>query len=319
MLDSITCFAIYLLRSIKEVIWNYKITTSKANIINQVAAVLIRNTHSIEKGLSIENPRLGFGKNKISNIKKSILELAIYKTTFYDEVIAMGLHALSDYYNYHIENNYTDKYIEDLGFFIRNYDSLSIEAKSGGVIELSKKELSFNIPDIEKFLLSRHSIRDFSPTPVDNNLLHKAIILAQSAPSACNRQGVRAYVIGDSQKPRMIKWLEGIGEFYNNDGISYILITAKRGMYNLLEINQYIVSASIFSGFLALTLHLYGLGACIIQREVVWSKEWNSIRKEWDIPFDEQSVCVICTGSMKEKMKIPVSHRFQNTEIVKFL
>ena len=70
------------------------------------------------------------------------------------------------------------------------------------------------------------------------------------------------------------------------------------------------MSASIFAAYLSLTLHTYGLGACIIQRAVVWTEEWEEIQKKYKIPLDEQAICVLGVGNLKDEFSVPVSHRF---------
>lgn len=307
----------YIYNSAIGTLKNYKFQKKSYNNPDLIAADLIRNTHSIEKGLSIKKIRLGFGHQKQQEMIEMIEQLEKYDSEYYEEVIKMAVSALDYYINFHDRKNYNDDFIKKMKKFIRNYEE-KIKPNYGGVLEFNSSDLNFNISEIENFFKTRHSIRNFSSTPVDSQLVKKAIMLAQRCPTACNRQGVRTYVIDKKKATFILDRLGGIGGFAEEID-KLIIITAKLSSYRCDEINQYIVSSSIFAAYLSLTLHLYGLGACIIQRPVIWSKQWNSIRKKYNIPSDEQVICMIGVGNLEEKINVPISHRIDIDEFAKFI
>lgn len=284
---------------------------------NYIASELIRNTHSIEKGLSIESPRLGFGHDKQRDMMEQIKSLYKIDNPYFKEVCQMAIDALNAYLEYHIQKDYSDEMCMQIQMFLKQY-TVSTKVKKGGVQILKKEDLVFTISEIEKFIKTRHSIRDFSETPVDSNLLLKAVRLAQKAPSACNRQGVRVYILSEEKSKFLSQTLAGIGGFADKAG-RYILITGKLSSYRQSEINQYIVSASIYVGYLSLTLHLYGLGACVIQRPVIWNKNWDILREELKIEKDEQLVCALAVGNLKEECFVPISYRLSESVFCHFI
>lgn len=289
---------------------------SRESYLDRLAAELIRNTHSIEKGLSIESPRLGFGQAKLEKMMKMIETLSGQESNYYEEVCIMALGAANAYCDFHDENQYADDFIKKLRIFLSKYCKDSYKNK-GGILTLKKEEMSFNILEIEKFFNSRHSIREFAKSAVDDEAIIKALQLAYTSPSACNRQAVRTYVLSGKNKEKFAEKLSGIGGFAN-DVDKYILVCAKLSSYRLEEINQYIVSASMYAAYLSLTLHLYGIGACVIQRPVLWNKEWESMKKVYGIKKDEQIICALAIGNMKDICKVPVSHRIDFQEMSKF-
>lgn len=284
---------------------------------NRIAAELIRNTHSIEKGLSIENPRLGFGHKKQEDMMRLIKVLKNSNSEYHKESIKMAIDALYEYIIFHENKNYTDEFIEKLRKFVEENET-DTNYKYGGVQRINKKDMDFDIEEIERFFNTRHSIRDFEKSEVDNSKLRKALELAQRSPSACNRQGVRAYVLSKEQFKQMDGWLDGIGGFADKVN-KYVLITSKLTSYRDEESCQHIVSASMYAAYLSLTLHLYGLGACVVQRAVTYSKKWKDLRKKWRIPDDEQAICILSVGNLKQSYTVPISHRLQNNEMIKFL
>ena len=295
----------------------YKIQKDKSFENNRVAADLIRYTHSIEKGLSIENPRLGFGHKKQELILQYINKLKSSDSEYHKEAIKMSIDALNEYIKFHDSKSFSDDFILKLKDFLKN-NEINEDVKYGGVLDIKYDNLNFNVEEIEKLFNTRHSIRDFSNTEVDLDKLKKAIKLAQRAPSACNRQAVRVYVLDKTRLKEMDGWLEGVGGF--QDAVDkYILICSKLSSYTEKEAYQHVVSSSIYAGYLSLTLHLYGLGACVIQRAVTYSKKWDKIRNNFNIPEDEQAICLLGVGNLKGAYKVPVSHRLENNEMIKFL
>ena len=262
----------------------HKIIYKKQYNLNRNAANLIRNVHSIEKGLSLENPRVGFGEKKINNMLTQIEFIKNSDALYHKEAVNMALSVLSKYLEVMKKKQFNDEIMYKIEQCLS--DNKYFFKENGGVINISKL---------------------------------KALCLAQRCPSACNRQAYRVYVIDDEQKKAdLCGWFEGVGGFQDKVQ-SFVLITGKISSYNESEINQYIVSASIYAAYLSLTLHLYGFGACMIQRPVVWSKDWDKIRQKFSIPYDEQIILAIAVGNLKENFNVPVSYRLKSDEIIKFL
>ena len=285
---------------------------------NFAAAELIRNTHSIEKGLCIESPRLGFGHNKQLEMLDLITTLSQMESTYYKEVCGMAMCALQEYIDYHEGKGYSDDVCDKIKEYLIKHCDLMPKEKLGGTVNLNRSEVQFNISEIEHFFVTRHSIRDFNEKEVDVNVLNKALKLAQKAPSACNRQGVRVYVIDNAKHLKFANSLAGIGGFAKSVN-KFVIITGKFSSYRMDETNQYIVSASMYAAYLSLTLHLYGLGACVVQRPVVWSKDWDTVRRDFHIDMDEQIVCMLAVGNLKEHTLVPLSHRLEEDEMIHYI
>lgn len=281
------------------------------------AAELIRYTHAIEKGLSIDNPRLGFGHEKQMIMLDLINELMNSSNPYHVETIKMAVSAIKRYLLYHTEHCYSDEVIKKLESFITQYDACIVES-FGGIVNLNADSISFDTNEIKKLFEMRHSIRDFDDTPIEDDKILNALKLAQHAPSACNRQGYRAYILSDEKSKKYAKGLAGIGGFEKSVG-RFILITGKISAYRIDEVNQYIVSASMYAAYLTLTLHLYGLGACVVQRPLIWDKEWEKVRVEYDIPYDEQLICLLAIGNLKKNINVPQSHRLAEEVMFKFI
>lgn len=286
----------------------------------RLSAELVRNVHSIEKGLSLRNIRPCFGYAKIMEASELANKLIDSDNKDYDESILMFVHALKAYLEYHDEINVIDN---KLTIIHRTYENLLEKVKSafddnmlGGCLLLSaKKYLESDFTVLKQLIYDRHSVRQFSEEPVDLNDLFAAIECASHCPSACNRQGFRVHVVCKDKMSVFNDWFEGIGGFAEEID-KMLLITGKISTYRASEEFQYIVSSAVFAGYLTLTLQAKNIGCCFIQRPVLHTKKWAKVSTELGISADEQIICALGIGNYLPEYKVPVSHRFHVDKIV---
>lgn len=299
-----------------------QVVESGKNLHERLKARIVRYVHSIEKGLSIQNPRLGFGYDKIKTlydwIKSYIAIEEIDKTCIY-----MAADALSAYCAYHESVGATSDKIEEIkkitAELVNIKENDRVNNVFGGIRIIRKDEINFDEAEIERFFKTRHSIRQFSNEKIPNELILKAVALAQTAPSACNRQAVRVYV-SDAIKfvEKFPGNLQGVGGFIE-DSDKVILITGKISSYEEAEYKQFVVSAGIFVGYLSLSLHSLGLGACIVQRSLRPDSVWKEFSSANKIPKDEQIVCMVVVGKLQEETIVPISNRYDTDAILRWL
>ena len=310
---------IYALRAFwKERNHNIDIQKNTKYSKNRLEAEIVRNVHSIEKGLSIENPRLGFGIAKMKEMF-SLVDSYI-KLTDEKEILFFVVDAVDAYVKYHNDKSFSN---DDILFIKDKYQKLRIklgktEVTSGGTLEFKKEEVTFDIDNIKFLFNSRHSVREFSGDEVPEETIIEAIKLAQRSPSACNRQAVRVYSISGKDYLDSMGNLEGIGGFAQ-DVDKFLLITGVQSAYRPGEKNQFAVSASMFAGYLTLSLHALGVAACVVQRNLYPDKLYNDFRKKYGIPGDEQLVVMLGIGMPKEKTTVPVSKRFSIEKVYRNL
>ena len=279
---------------------------------------IIRNTHSIEKGLSLENVRLGFGLAKIEQACMYVHKY--YRNGGYMQAapLLMFRDALKNYLLFHSEKNFSNYAIDKVQSLFKNLNEIVPESAFdyGGIITLKKP----NYSDLEysafaKIINDRHSAREFEHTPVDPEKLRNAIELAMRCPSACNRQCYRLYIIEHKDFDLLNDWIDGTGGF-DRELDKLLLVTGKTSVYRLGEQYQHVVTSSIFVGYLSLTLQANGIGACVIQRSIFPDARWECVKSNLKIPGDELPVCCIGIGNLKETSKAPISYRLSYDNIV---
>lgn len=298
---------------------NLDVLNSAAFKKERQTAAIIRLVHAIEKGLCIENPRLGFGAAKLN---KLFALCSAYAAAFGNEefCLKMARDAVRAYIDFHKQKGYQSeeftKICEAYAAFPCPEDDGS--EVFGGVLHV-KHECAVSMEQLERFFAQRHSIRDFTGEEVTQEEIVRAVRAAQYAPSACNRQAVRAYVVPSSKICELYQNnLSGIGGFAENAD-KFILITGQLSAYDQGEFNQHIVSASIFATYLIEALFAQKIGSCMVQRPLYHSTQWERMAKLLGIPGDERLVLMIAVGKIKDEYLAPVSKRFPAEHIVKFV
>ena len=118
--------------------------------------------------------------------------------------------------------------------------------------------------DFATFAPSRHSIRRFSDRPVPDELLREVIRLANTAPSACNRQEVRVHSVSEPATVHEILDLQG-GFRSESEGIRQLLLVTADLTFTYMEgmdRQQPYIDGGIYLMNLLYALHYHGVGAC---------------------------------------------------------
>lgn len=283
-------------------------------------AMIIKQVHAIEKGLAMQEFRLGFGIPRIQLMLDYIEQYIFEGGSKNIEELRMAKCVLEKYIYIHdiqgyIQNDYLNikKKISTV-FNLANSDKNNF----GGVINYSVKDHKSDICAFKSIVESRHSIRDFKSEPVNEASLKKALELAMKSPSACNRQSTRVYVLNHTDFNMIENWTGGAKTFIHMVD-KMLIITGQMSAYEKDEYFQYCISAGIFTGYLTLALEAYNIGACILQRPIISDSSWSQVSQKLNIPKDEQVVCAIAIGIPADEIKVPRSHRLGYERIVGYV
>lgn len=293
--------------------WNY----SNPHLNEQFAyeARILRQTHVIEKGLSLSNIKLGFGQEKIKELLSLLdnYEKRGFPTDGmpYKNAIA----TLNAYMRKQKELGFDN---EELYKTICGFAISEAELNESGVKHITLKELKkleeSSFPD---FFNSRHSIRQFSTQKVSYNDIYKAVELARRAPTACNRQACKVYYYEDPLINKNIGQLIPGNSGFENQIQNYLVITANiSSFYDSFERNQMYIEAGIFSLAVVQSLHYFNIASCILQNGETRKRE-KQIRKVCsNIPENEEIMLFIAIGYYKEEFDYAVSRRREVDQIL---
>jgi hypothetical protein len=145
----------------------------KIDDLETIEARLFIEFHSLEKGLSLPNTRAGFGKQKV---KKLIGLLQRYKERGFPQNRAAYLGAVGALREYVAFSEDKGIDVGEFREFVKDLLNDSTGDSQGGTLQITREEM-FNSMNSSFDVLSakRHSIRDFSDVPVDEDLLMKAV------------------------------------------------------------------------------------------------------------------------------------------------
>lgn len=269
--------------------------------------------HVIEKGLSMPEMRLGFGREKVEEILQEIKE---YKerygtdSTVYKNAVAIVL----EYDRVHKENKY-----EFETSFQTLIDKLRVDNPK--VTELKQSDFTSDnfYKDIDKnfsvFVSSRHSVRNYSSVEVPIGELISAIDLAKTAPSACNRQPTRIHIVTNNELIRKSLSLQNGNRGFGQLANKLMIITGDlRTILGAQEIFDLNTNVGIFIMNLCNALHEKKIAHCILNWYAM-PKEDMQLRKIIGIPNEENITALIVCGYVPEKFKIAESPRFETEKL----
>lgn len=280
---------------------------------NQLKYRLIYATHGIEKGLSHEDLRLGFGKEQLVYIR-SLLD-DFHKMKLSNQLLEYQdtINVLSEYLKVHSESEY------DVSFFYDIFDDYINEIEDNclnraGII--SKNKMSNNeTKNFFELSQNRYSIRDFSSQEVPNDIIEAVIKLSMKTPSACNRQMWKVIAIKDKEKIKTVLFHQGGFSGYEAPPVLFLITVSLESFQFPRERNQAYVDGGLFSMSILYALEYYNIAACALNSELTLESE-EKIREILTIPKDEVMIMFVALGYSKEKYIVCKSPRVDINEIL---
>lgn len=295
-------------------------TSTRTRTYDWLVSRIIANTHVIEKGLSLPQPRPGFGKAVLGELFLLVEKFQRHGHDTHDPAYLAALETLQAYLDFHHRSG-NGAAVTDLEARLA---ALSMhgtrEEPLGGTRTMSKKEIiDFTRSDYAAFAGCRYSVRRFAKEPVDVDRVKEAIRLAQRAPSACNRQSARVYVVRD--KNRIEGALNaGRGSRGFSEGIRVLLVVASDMVCfgGPHERNQAFIDGGIFLMSLLHSLHYHGLAACTLN----WSYSSGTdrrLRKVIPLRASETVVALVAVGNYEDEVVVPISCRLDSNKMTRCL
>lgn len=267
--------------------------------------------HPLEKALSIKNVRVGFGKEKV--IKLISLYEEYSKLDGKDkQVLELAESIILNYIDFQ------KQYDVDLSFIPQKFFEKTADKSMSGAIDIADEEF-YSLSIFEHMAKNRHSIRNYAPEKVDRDRLAKAVEIAQTAPSACNRQATRVYVCDDADKCKKIIARHG-GMSGFTDTAAILAVTGDLSFYQT-EFERHIlfVDGGIFLMNLLYALQSQGIANC----PIIWGSEPDNdsfLYQLLDIPESETIVSLVMVGNLpKDGVKAAKSYKRDTKDILKFI
>lgn len=267
--------------------------------------------HSLEKGMCFPNPR-PFGQEKVRELIKI---LSIYTKEMDGEFeYKLGVSALFAWVDFYEKHGWTNdnSYLEACKFLKGKTCDKKIKA---GYKMYSSMDLDYK--ECEKFLLTRHSVRDYQSKKIDLSDIDFALKCFIETPTACNRQMCRVYYI---EKEDIINLLNDVViglPGFNKKRVQYFVITYDLAAFDYSgERQQGMFNAGLCTMNFVNGLHVCGIGSCCLQ----WSnkrKEDVEVRRRLGLRDSERIAVIVGAGYYLDKNVIPCSARRSEKDIFK--
>lgn len=312
--------------AIRELFYEYSVIVNQMGTAHdlyenkeKLKARIVMNAHSIEKGLSLKNIKLGYGKPKILALLK---DLEHYYKLFNDKsLVVFCLSIIESYLAYNKSHNIEDQDIISAYTKMKNVlteKSKEFENLTGGYFKTSREKIHrYGKIDYYNFVRNRHSIRNFTGKPVDVELLNKALEIAAYTPSACNRQPWGNHIFLDKQKIEQILEFQTGARQFKDDVTCVILITSKYSSFFGGEYHQPYVNGGMYAMNLIFALHSQGLGTTPLNMGFS-AKKLKGLKKICDIQDNEAPIVLIGVGEIAEELSVATSSRFNFDEYTKY-
>jgi len=278
------------------------------------AYCLRRNLHRIEKGLTHINSKDSFGEKYIL---ETINAFAIEKQRNKDNET---LHWANSVLKIYFENvDYSKDPIKtSRKAFEKLIENDVTDSYSYSNAYLSGNGTNLNVEQVRAFFESRKSIRWFENKKVDSELLIEAAKLANSAPSACNRQPIKIHIYDDPETIQKISSLPpGAFTFNKNVPVFILFIGSLDAYFSERDRHTIYVDGGLLAMNFMLALEVYGLSSCPIN----WP-DMKSLNRKLSkvIGLESYEKCVMClaVGHAKKEQLIPLSIRKSVENLVVF-
>lgn len=226
--------------------------------------------HVIEKGLTMPERRLGFGKDVVKRLMRLIDEyVELYG--FEDGQVRHAVGVLKEYRDLHatefLKGGDDEGFWRSLNLFLLPYAEVDASCQLHVTRDafFSKTECSF-----PAFAESRHTVRNYAQTDLPVERIVVAVQIAQTAPSACNRQYVRVHCVSDKGIGQRLLALQkgnrGFGQLANK----VLVVTVDlEDIDSTGERNDVYTNGGIFLMNLCYALHYCKVAHCVLN----WSRD----------------------------------------------
>lgn len=268
-------------------------------------------SHSLEKGMSLDNPKKNFGEDKVLALLECLKNIE------------------NKCFEYDVSMSIVDKYIKNhdgegdkIDLIKRQYTELKKtkpyrEVPSGVGYIIRTDLLTEKNIDFPAFLSSRHDIRKTTNEPIKESVIKRAIEIASLAPSACNRQPWKIfYSMKRENNAKLGEIVSGNKAFAGDMRYYCAIVLDHRFFANRPdEFRQVYLNAGIFLSYFVLALHSLDIGSCIMQFTGLVDDADRRSRELLGLKDSEQVMAVVGFGKYPDKIKYSKAGRRSVDEI----
>ena len=275
-------------------------------------AHIIMNYHVIEKGLTMPNRHLWFGQSAVLELMQTLTDFE-RRFGVNDIEFRHGVGVVKSYMEMHAAAVTGEKDAERMSFWARimAFCDSHFEIPPSRQFHFSREEFyRDNLSPFDKFARSRHTCRHFvEGATIPDEEIKAAVSLAQTSPSACNRQHVRVHCVSDPALKERVRALQGGNRGFGHLADKFLVVTSDiSDLYWAIERYDLYTNAGIFVMNLCYALHFHKIAHCILHCSMKPDRD-RELRNALSIPESERFVCMIACGKAPDEFDVAASKR----------
>lgn len=274
---------------------------------------IIIGAHILEKGLSHTDFRPGFGKAAIIDLQNSI---QLYMKTDDPDQFALS-NAVSLLKQYHELNA---SYGFDDTEYVKTELFANFEHKDLSPYSIMPE--AFDTMSFSELAHKRHSVRSYDGYGLElsDEEIIDVITLANTAPSACNRQATHVFVVKDKDMMQKLETLHGGCKNFGARASAFMLITSDLSLYSRNEVKIPSYDAGIYSMNLLYALQSKGIYSCILNGSFP-GDAYKKVHELTSIPerYDVSGLIAVYKLDSTENIRIAASPRRDAEDVVTIL
>lgn len=291
-------------------------SVTNVNSPTKLISKIIADYHVIEKGLTMPETRLGFGYDRLKSLI-SLINQFLDKYDKNDDQIIAAIGVIKEYKIFHLNKGFKldDEILDKINLLEKRCANVAptVQRRINNREYFKSSSSSFS-----DFATSRYSIRNFDVNnPVEIETISKAVDLANSAPSSCNRQTTRVHVFKEKEIIKEILAIQGGNRGFGHLTDKLLIVTSNLECWHgVSEVKGPYVDGGIFAMNLLHSLHFYKTAACPLNCNLSPSKE-KALRAICEIPAEEVFVVMIVVGNIPAELEVPASNRYSSSNFLK--
>lgn len=287
----------------------------KENSSSKLISKIIADYHVVEKGLTMPETRLGFGKDRVLQLIQYCINF-IEKYGINEEQLQQAISVILEYKLFHEVNNFNldSDLIQHINVLHSLNSSVKPSEQKSFTLENYFNKTNASFPEFSE---SRLSVRNYSDKVIPLEILKNAVELANNAPSSCNRQTVRTNIYTDKKIINKILEIQGGNRGFGHLTDKLIILTSDLAFWHgVYERTGPYVDGGIYAMNLLYALHSNKIGACPLNCNLSPSKD-KKLREMCNIPDNEVFVVMISCGYPPNNFKVPISKRYSSKAYIR--
>ena len=287
----------------------------------QLRGTMVYYIHRIEKGLSHQHFRSGFGRSAFSELKAVMERWRKLSYPVDDVTYQAAQNVIRAYVRKHheigepIPHFVSEWFADEVASADGSYDG---ESNAGVKIVRASGKRDNQAKDYATLFAQRTSVREYADTPVDMQSVHEAIAISMKTPSVCNRQAYRILLV---RNPKLIKHaldLQGGWRGYAMPPLLALISVDVRSFVSVEERNEPYIDGGLFTMAFLTSLEYESLASCPLNTMMRKQQE-HDIRKLLGIPDYEVLIAFVAIGNFPESIESPISFRYKPEAITREL